>query len=136
LTALEQLVFYSSPPGGRAKQIVPALFSKTGGMRVKQLFKFRDQIAHPKPKAMEEEYETTAEDLESNFYENTKSEEEKFCSEANAKLCIERVEQMMELFFKQAMAKYESENTGENDSSFFENAPFIKSGQSGSAHYG
>ena len=85
---------------------------------------------------MEEEYETTAEDLESNFYENTKSEEEKFCSEANAKLCIERVEQMMELFFKQAMAKYESENTGENDSSFFENAPFIKSGQSGSAHYG
>jgi hypothetical protein len=98
---------------------------------VKQLFKFRDQIAHPKPKELEEEYETTAEELEKNFYENTKSEEEKFCTKENAELCIERVEQMMELIFNHAMAKYESEKTG---STFFENAPFLTSGQSGSAH--
>jgi len=32
--ALERLVFYSSLPCGRAKQIVPALFSKSCGMRV------------------------------------------------------------------------------------------------------
>jgi hypothetical protein len=98
---------------------------------VKHLFKFRDQIAHPKPKELEEEYETTAEELESNFYENAKSEE-KFCTKENAEFCIERVEQMMELLFNQAMKKYESEKT---DSTFFENAPFLKSGQSGSAHY-
>jgi hypothetical protein len=101
---------------------------------VKQLFKFRDQIAHPKPKEMEEEFETTNEKLESVFYEDTKSDAEKFCSEANAQLCIERVEQMMELLFNEARAKYESIN--KHDDSFIQNAPFVKSGQSGSAHYG
>jgi len=101
---------------------------------VKHLFKFRDQIAHPKPKEMEEEFETTKEQLESVFYENAKSAEEKFCSEANAKLCIERVNQMMELLFNQARAKYESVN--KHDDSFILNAPFVNSGQSGSAHYG
>ncbi|HEV2694414.1 MAG TPA: hypothetical protein VG347_16090 [Verrucomicrobiae bacterium] len=101
---------------------------------VKQLFKFRDQIAHPKPKEMEEEFETTNEKLESVFYENTKSDEEKFCSQENAKLCIERVEQMMELLFNQARIKHESVN--KYDRSFILNAPFVKSGQSGSAHSG
>jgi len=101
---------------------------------VKQLFKFRDQIAHPKPKEMEEEFETTKEKLESVFYEDTKSDAEKFCSEANAKLCIERVEQMMELLFNQARARHESIN--EFDKSFILNAPYVTSGQSGSAHSG
>jgi hypothetical protein len=35
---------------------------------VKQLFRFRDQIAHPKPKEMEEEFETINEELESVFF--------------------------------------------------------------------
>ena len=83
---------------------------------------------------MEEAFETTKEQLESVFYENAKSAEEKFCSEANAKLCIERVNQMMELLFNQARAKYESVN--KHDDSFILNAPFVNSGQSGSAHYG
>jgi hypothetical protein len=37
-------VFYSSLPGGRAKQIVPALFSNTGGMRVKKYNPITEQI--------------------------------------------------------------------------------------------
>ena len=101
---------------------------------VKQLFKFRDQIAHPKPKELEEEFETTSENLESVFYEITKSDEEKFCSKEKAELCIERVEQMMGLLFDQARAKHESVN--KYDDSFFLNGPFVKSGQAGSAHYG
>jgi hypothetical protein len=99
---------------------------------VKQLFRFRDQIAHPKPKELEEEYETKSEAIGFDFYEIAKSDEEKFCSKENAKLCIERVEQMMELIFTHARTKYESK-TGD---SFFLNSPFITSGQSGSAHHG
>jgi hypothetical protein len=83
---------------------------------------------------MEEEFETTNERLESVFYENTKSDEETFCSVENAKLCIERIEQMMGLLFDQARARHESVN--KHDDSFILNAPFVKSGQSGSAHYG
>ena len=101
---------------------------------VKSLFKFRDQIAHPKPKDLEEEYETTAEELELHFYEPVKSDEEKFCSETNAKLCIERIEQMMQLLFDHAKAKHDKEKTDENDHSFILNAPYLKSGGSGSAH--
>jgi hypothetical protein len=105
-------------------------------LTVNLLFQFRNQVAHPKPREFTEEYVTSPEKMEAlplAMYENAKSDEEKYCSEANAKLCIERVEEMMELLYKHARIKFEAENPYNKD--FILYAPFVPSGQSGSAHY-
>ncbi len=102
---------------------------------VKRLFQFRDQVAHPKPRELKEESEISREAFENTlaYYENVKSEEEKFCTEANAQLCIERVEALMNLLYNHASIKFEAENPDHEDS-FILFAPFVSSGQSGSTH--
>ena len=100
---------------------------------IRLLFKFRDRIAHPKPKELEEEYETTSEELASNLYQVTKSEEEIFCCEANAKLCIERTNEMMRFLFEHAEKTHRKEKPEKDWNAFILNAPFVSGGQSGSA---
>jgi hypothetical protein len=68
-----------------------------------ELFHFRNNVAHLKPplKPLVEEYETDNLDL-STFYRPIESKVEKFCTEANAKLCIEDVQKMMSIFYEHA----------------------------------
>jgi len=101
---------------------------------VRLLFKFRDRMAHPKPLELTEEYEVSLEKVDATMqmYEHIKSEEEKFCCEANAKLCSEKVSEMMELLYKHAREKFEAENPRKKDS-FILYAPFVRGSQSGSA---
>jgi hypothetical protein len=102
-------------------------------LTVNLLFQFRNQIAHPKPGEFNEKSEMSRETFENTlaFYEIVKSNEEKFCNEANVKLCIEGVAAMMELLYDHAKIKFEAENPNRKDS-FILFAPFVASGQSGS----
>jgi hypothetical protein len=104
---------------------------------VKLLFKFRDRMARPKPQELTEEYVKSPENLTTplEMYEHIKSDEEKFCSEANAKLCSERVYDMMESLYKHAREKFEAENPHHKDS-FILYSPWLPSGQSGSYSMG
>ena len=69
------------------------------------------------------------------MYENAKSDEEKYCSEANAKVCSERVVEMMEALYSHGKVKFEAENPYRKDS-YILHAPFVPSGQSGSYSLG
>jgi hypothetical protein len=101
---------------------------------IKELFDFRDRIAHPKPSEIVEECETTQEKLESILYEDAKSKEEKFCSEESAKLCLEQVLAMMNMLYEQAKLKVTAEDLTEKENKPFEyNMPLWHGGQSGSA---
>lgn len=80
-----------------------------------------------------EEFETTQEKLESVLYEDAKSKEEKFCSEENAKLCLEQVLEMMKLLYGQAKLKAEAEMLCADGEPFEYNMPLWHGGQSGSA---
>jgi hypothetical protein len=97
------------------------------------LFQFRNQVAHPKSKELNEQYVKDPEKLATplEMYEHIKSDEEKFCTEANAKLCLDRVYDMMQLLYDGGRANYEAKNPLREDS-YILYAPFVPSGQSGS----
>ena len=61
---------------------------------LKLLFQFRDNVAHPKPRELQERYETD-ELEEARFYEGLQTEAEKFCTAGNVKRSLEDVEQMI-----------------------------------------
>lgn len=100
---------------------------------MKALFQFRDRIAHPKPREMSANYVKPREEMTSpiEMYEHLKSDEEKFCTEENAKLCLERVDEMMELLYKNGQGTFEKEFPYLKDS-YVLYAPFVRSSQSGS----
>ena len=89
---------------------------------------------HPKPDEIIEEFVTTQEKLESVLHEDAQSKEEKFCTQENAELCLEQVLKMMELLFKQAKLKAETEKLCDDEGRSFDyNMPLWLGGQSGSA---
>ncbi len=63
---------------------------------IKALISFRNKMAHLKPGELREE--SQCEELEAG-YEPVKSDVEKFCTEENAKRCIEDVQEMMVLLY-------------------------------------
>lgn len=85
---------------------------------IKDLFKFRDQMAHLKPDELSEEFEVDKIDMR--FYERIRTEAEKFCTMDNAKLCIEDVESMI-------IRLHETAKTNDE-------YPLIPGEESGSAH--
>ena len=101
---------------------------------IKQLFRFRDEVAHPKPCELTETYQATREEAESSLkmYEDVKAEVEIFCCEVNAKLCIERVEEMMQLLYSRAETNAQALDP-DAKRAFIQNAPWVHSGQSGSS---
>jgi hypothetical protein len=101
------------------------------------LFRFRNQVAHPKSQELNKEDVKDLKELTTplEMYEHIKSEEEKFCTEANAKLCLDCVYGMMQLLYDRGKVKYEAENPYRKDS-YILYAPFVTSSQSGSYSLG
>jgi hypothetical protein len=62
---------------------------------IKALIKFRNSTAHLKPAVLEKE--SLTDDFKG--FDSIKSDVEKFCTEANAKRCIEDVKEMMQLLY-------------------------------------
>jgi hypothetical protein len=67
---------------------------------IKDLFRYRDHMAHLKPDELHEEFE--ADKIDMRFYERIRTEAEKFCTSDNANLCVEDVENMIILLHDSA----------------------------------
>lgn len=101
-------------------------------LTVYNLYDFRDRSVHPKPIVFSEKSESELGQLENVLnYENSKSDEELFCTEENAVRCLKQVKDMMTLLYDGGKLKYESMHPYRKDS-YVLHAPFFRGGQSGS----
>ena len=94
---------------------------------VKKLFSFRDGMAHPKPKDLEETCHVTEAEVQSCFFEKTKSKEEEFVTKENAKICMKSANDLMRFLFENARKKFEKDHPAQNSTDFATFAPNIGS---------